>query len=143
MEFTFAGQDWTYAKTQFAKGNIAMCYGFHDTIQQFTGYDGNFGVAPFPSKTGTTSYTNVAIPQFINFIPSQYQKEADKILFFVLLPGISRKRGPFHVIFLGSFFGNGLYGLYIKFRIAVGAFHHLQIAVKFNRAITAGTFEFL
>ena len=81
LDFIAEGHDWTYGKTQLYKGNVAMCYGFHDTIQSLGSSDYTFGIAPFPTEKGSTTYTNVCIPQFINFIPSQYQKEADKILF--------------------------------------------------------------
>lgn len=81
---TFSGQDWTYAKTQFAvKGKVSMIFGFHDTIKLLveSKTTDEFAVVQFPMPTGTKSYTNVSIPQFAIFIPSQHQSDAAKILF--------------------------------------------------------------
>lgn len=81
---TFKGKGWTYGKTQFANGKVAMIFGFHDTIQSIKHLKADtskFALAPFPTEKGTTSYTNVAIPQFINFIPTQFLASSAKILF--------------------------------------------------------------
>lgn len=80
---TFKNQSWTYAKTQLAAGKIAMLYATHDTIKELatSSDNSNFGIAPLPNKSGSKTYTNIATPQFIAFIPIMYQKDAAKILF--------------------------------------------------------------
>ncbi len=81
---TWSNQSWTYPKTQFAKGKVAMIYGFHDTIKQLNSsgtVNNEFGLVQFPMPTESKTYINVSIPQFVNFIPSQYQNEAPEILF--------------------------------------------------------------
>ena len=80
---TYKNKDWTYAKTQLASGKVAMLVGSHDYIQNLAAAktSDDFGVVQFPTKKGTKTYTNYAVPQFPCFIPSKYSKEADKILF--------------------------------------------------------------
>ena len=81
---SFSNKDWTYPKTQFAAGKIAMLYGSHDAIKQILvnkKFDDSIGFVPFPTEKGTKKYTNVCIPQFVWFIPAQHKKNADKILF--------------------------------------------------------------
>lgn len=77
--------DWKYSKTQFVKGKVSMMFGSHDTIQElaesYRDQSATFGVVQFPTPKGTKTYKSVATPQFANFIPSQYSKEAAKILF--------------------------------------------------------------
>lgn len=80
---TFSGKSWTYGKTQLAEGKVAMYYGNHDTIQNFKGYSVQkyIGIAPFPTKSGSKTYTGISEPQFIAFVPIVHQKLASKILF--------------------------------------------------------------
>lgn len=75
---TYSNQDWTYVKTQFAKGKISMVFGFHDTIAMTAAKktDDEFGVVQFPTPTGSKTYTNIATPQFAWFIPSVYSNTA-------------------------------------------------------------------
>ena len=80
---TFVGKSWTYAKTQFQQGKVALFYGGHDAIQGLKGTSTqkDIGVAPFPTKKSSKTYTGVASASFIAFIPIVYQKDASKILF--------------------------------------------------------------
>lgn len=80
---TFLGKSWTYAKTQFQQGKVALFYGGHDAIQGLKGTSTqkDIGVAPFPTKKSSKTYTGVASASFIAFIPIVYQKDASKILF--------------------------------------------------------------
>ena len=81
---TFSGKDWTYGKTQFAAGKVAMIFGTHDAIKSIgtnKNISDNFGVVQFPTPTATKTYTNMSVPQFAVFIPTQYKNDAAKILF--------------------------------------------------------------
>ena len=81
---TFKNKDWTYGKTQFASGKVAMMYGAHDLIQSIKTHKkttDEFGVVQFPTPTGTKNYQNLSAVWFVDFIPSIYKSEADKILF--------------------------------------------------------------
>lgn len=81
---TFMNKDWTYAKTQFASGKVAMMAGGHDLIQTLKTSKkttDEFDLVQFPTPTGTTKYTNTAAPQFAVFIPSAWKDDAAKILF--------------------------------------------------------------
>ncbi len=81
---TFSKQDWTYPKTQFSAGKVAMLYCSHDAIKNTLtnkSFKDSIGFVPFPTQTATKKYTNICIPQFIWFIPSQHKSEAAKALF--------------------------------------------------------------
>ncbi|MGN0174438.1 MAG: ABC transporter substrate-binding protein [Acutalibacteraceae bacterium] len=80
---TFSGQAWNYPKNQLAEGKVAMYFGNHDAIQNLAGssYKNDMGIAPFPNKKGSKSYTNISVPQFIAFVPIVNQNDASKILF--------------------------------------------------------------
>ena len=80
---TFSDKSWTYGKTQLAEGKVAMYFGKHDTIQNLKGsrVQKDMGIAPFPTKSGSKTYTGISEPQFIAFIPIVHQKIASKILF--------------------------------------------------------------
>ena len=80
---TFKDEQWNYAKNKLANGKLAMLFGTHDTVQNLKSAKDNsvFGVAPFPTKNASKSYTGVSIAQFIAFIPIVHQKIASKILF--------------------------------------------------------------
>ena len=80
---TFSDKSWSYGKTQLAEGKVAMYYGNHDTIQNFKGTSTqkDIGIAPFPTKKGSKTYTGISDPQFIAFIPIVHQDLASKILF--------------------------------------------------------------
>lgn len=80
---SYVGKAWNYAKNQLAEGKVAMYFGFHDDIQNFAGSSvkGDIGIAPFPNKKASKSYTNISIPQFVAFVPIVNQKDAAKILF--------------------------------------------------------------
>ena len=81
---TFANHDWTYAKTQFAAGKVAMMAGGHDLIQTLRTSKkttDEFSLVQFPTPTGTKKYTNTTGPHFAVFIPSAWKDDAAKILF--------------------------------------------------------------
>lgn len=80
---TFSDKTWTYGKTQLAQGKVAMYYGTHDEIKGFQGtsVQDDIGIAPFPTKKASKSYTGISNPQFIAFVPIVHQKDASKILF--------------------------------------------------------------
>ena len=81
---TFRKKDWTYGKTQFASGKVAMMYGAHDIIQSLKTHKkttDEFGVVQFPTPTGTKNYLNLSATWFVDFIPSVYKADAAKILF--------------------------------------------------------------
>lgn len=81
---TFRNKDWTYGKTQFASGKVAMMYGAHDIIQSLKTHKkttDEFGVVQFPTPTGTKNYLNLSATWFVDFIPSIYKDDAAKILF--------------------------------------------------------------
>ncbi len=80
---TFKGEAWNYAKNKLVNGKLAMIFGFHDTVQNLSSAKDNsvFGVAPFPTKSASKSFTSVSLAQFIAFIPIVHQKAAAKILF--------------------------------------------------------------
>lgn len=81
---TFAKQDWTYGKTQFAAGKVAMMCGSHDLIQALKTSKkttDEFGVVQFPTPTASKKFVNTTAPQFAVFIPSMWSGDAAKILF--------------------------------------------------------------
>ncbi len=80
---TFYGKSWSYGKTQFHEGKVAMMFGGHDCIQGLKGTSTqkDVDVVPFPTKKGTKSYTNIAGASFLAFIPSVHQNVASKALF--------------------------------------------------------------
>lgn len=80
---TFKDKAWNHAKLEFSKGKVAMIYGNQDTAQTLKSAKDNsvFGVAPFPTKTNSKTYTNTSNAQFIAFIPICHQDIAAKILF--------------------------------------------------------------
>ena len=81
---TFANHDWTYGKTQFAAGKVAIMVGGHDLIQTLKTNKkttDEFGLVQFPTPTGTKKYVNTSAPHFAVFIPSAWKDDAAKILF--------------------------------------------------------------
>lgn len=80
---TFKDKAWNHAKLEFSKGKVAMLYGNQDTATTLKGSKDNsaFGVAPFPTKSGSKTYTNTSNAQFIAFVPICHQSIASKILF--------------------------------------------------------------
>lgn len=80
---TFSGKAWNFGKNQLYSGKVAMAFGTHDLIQGFasTSIKSDIGIAPFPNKTASTTYTGVSTPQFIAFVPIVHQKDVSKILF--------------------------------------------------------------
>lgn len=81
---TFSNKDWTYPKTTFAKAKIAMLYSSHDAFQHLylnKSFKDSIGFVPFPTEKESKTYTNVSIPQFIWFIPTQQKADSAKILF--------------------------------------------------------------
>jgi len=80
---TFYGKSWSYGKTIFSDGKVAMIFGGHDCIQALSGTStkNDVDVVPFPTKKGTKTYTNVVTPAFVAFIPSVRQSVTSKALF--------------------------------------------------------------
>ena len=81
---TFANHDWTYAKTQFAAGKVALMAGGHDLIQTLRTSKkttDEFGLVQFPTPTGSKKFVNTTGPHFAVFIPSVWKDDAAKILF--------------------------------------------------------------
>ena len=80
---TFQGKVWTYPKTQLAEGKVAMYFGSHDDIQNLKGSaaQDDINIVPFPRRKGSKTYTGIASPGFVAFIPSVHQSKAAKILF--------------------------------------------------------------
>ena len=80
---TFYGKSWSYGKTQFHEGKVAMIFGGHDTIQGLKGTSTqkDVDVVPFPTKKGSKTYKNLCGASFIAFIPSVHQNVASKALF--------------------------------------------------------------
>lgn len=77
------GNQWTAAKNALREGKVAMFYGTHDHIKELASASDNsiYGIAPFPNKTASKSYTGVSVPQFIGIIPKKWSSDASKILF--------------------------------------------------------------
>ncbi len=80
---TFYGKSWSYGKTQFHEGKVAMAFGGHDTIQGLRGLktQNDVDVVPFPTKEPSKTYKNLCGASFIAFIPAVHQKVASKALF--------------------------------------------------------------
>ena len=80
---TFKGEAWNYAKNKFTNGKIAMLFGGQDAVQNLKGAKDNsiFGIAPFPTKSPSKTYTSASTASFIAFIPIVHQKISAKILF--------------------------------------------------------------
>lgn len=78
---TFKGQDWTYPKVEFAKGNIVMLYASHDELKREQKTTDDIGFVPFPNEKSRKTYVNTANPQFIWIMPKQHENIAAKVLF--------------------------------------------------------------
>lgn len=81
---TFATHDWTYGKTQFAAGKVAMMAGSHDLIQTLRTNKkttDEFGLVQFPTPSSSKKFVNTTSPHFAVFIPSAWKDDAAKILF--------------------------------------------------------------
>ena len=77
------GNQWTAPKNALREGKVAMYYGTHDDIKELASSSDNsiYGIAPFPNKTASKSYTGVSVPQFIGIIPKKWSSDVAKIVF--------------------------------------------------------------
>lgn len=79
----FSDKSEEYAKKQLSKGKIAMYYGAFEDIKALedSSTAKNIGIAPFPTKDESNTYTNISTPEYVSFIPITHQADAAKILF--------------------------------------------------------------